>query len=92
MKLTPAQLLEEINKISDESYELHQELATLNSEMDGLWLELRKDCKTDKEADKRLGASLKGQRATYLKFYLRGLSNKRTALLEESKNNRGSAW
>lgn len=92
MKLTPAEIAEQLNTISDESFELHQELATLNAKMDTLWLGLRGSCKTDKECDKRLGATVDGQRATYLKYYLRGLANKRTALMEESKNNRGHAW
>ena len=92
MKLTPEQLANELNRISDESFELHQELATLNARMDTLWLELRNICKTDKETDRMLGATPDGQRATYLKYYLRGLSNKRTALIEESKNNRGNTW
>ena len=92
MKLTPQQLEEALNLISNESFELHQELATLNAKMDTDWLALRGDCKTDKECDRKLGATIDGQRATYLKYYLRGLANKRTALIEESKNNRGNAW
>lgn len=81
-----------LNKISDESFELHQELATLNAKMDVMWLGMRAECKTDKECDKKLGATVDGQRATYLKYYLRGLANKRTAMMEESKNNRGSLY
>lgn len=92
MKTTPRQLQETLTAISEESFVLHQELASLSSDMDTLWLELRTDCKTDKECDRKLGASEKGKRATYLKYYLRGLANKRTALMEESKNNRGNAW
>ena len=92
MKLTPRELQESLTAISEESYQLHQEAATLNSKMDTMWLSLRADCKTDKECDKRLGATTDGQRATYLKYYLRGLANKRTALMEESKNNRGSIY
>lgn len=92
MKLLPEQLQEQLSAISEESFKLHMEAATLNSEMDTMWLGLRKECKTDKECDRKLGATEKGQRATYLKFYLRGLANKRTALIEESKNNRGSIY
>jgi hypothetical protein len=92
INLHPKANQEALTAISEESYQLHQEAATLNMEMDTLWLELRASCKTDKECDKKLGATEKGQRATYLKFYLRGLANKRTALMEESKNNRGSTW
>ena len=92
MKLTPLQVEELLNKISDESFELHQELATINARMDTMWLGLRSGCKTDKECDRKLGASEDGQRATYLKYYLRGLANKRTALMEESKNNLGNIY
>ena len=92
MKLTPEQIADALNTISDESFKLHQELATLNAKMDTMWLGLRESCKTDKECDRKLGATIDGQRATYLKYYLRGLANKRTALIEESKNNRGNAW
>lgn len=92
MKLTPEQIANALNTISDESFELHQELATLNAKMDIDWLALRRDCKTDKECDRKLGATTNGQRTTYLKYYLRGLANKRTALIEESKNNRGIIW
>jgi len=92
MKTTPAQIQEQLNVISDESFQLHQELATLNARIDMVWLGIRAECKTDKECDKRLGATTDGQRATYLKYYLRGLANKRTALMEESKNNRGSIY
>ncbi len=92
MKLTPRELQEQLDTISEESFVLHQELAGLNSKMDTMWLGLRKDCKTDKECDKKLGATPEGQRSTYLKYYLRGLANKRTALMEESKNNRGAIY
>lgn len=92
MKLTTDQLIEQLNVISDESFALHQELATLNAKMDTLWLGLRSDCKTDKECDRKLGATTDGQRATYLKYYLRGLANKRSALMEEAKNNRGNIY
>lgn len=92
MTTTPQQLIDKLNVISDESFELHQELATLNAKMDIMWLGLRSDCKTDKECDRKLGATPDGQRATYLKYYLRGLANKRTALMEESKNNRGNIY
>jgi hypothetical protein len=92
MKLTPQQVTEAINEISDESFTLHQELATLNARMGGEWLVIRATCETNGECDRKLGATKDGQRAEYLKWYLKGLAHKRTALLEESKNNRGSSW
>ena len=91
-KLTPQQLAEQINEISDESYQLHQELAGINSRMDISWLGLRGECKTDGECTRKLNASTDGQRAMFLKYYLKGLSHKRTALILEAKNNAGHAW
>lgn len=92
MKISPQALEEQLNTISDESYQLHMEAATLNAKMDTLWLGLRADCKTDLECTRRLGATTEGQRATYLKWYLKGLSHKRTALILEFKNNAGHSW
>jgi len=91
-KLTPAQLQEELNKISDESYEKHQELAELSMRGADAKLELMKECKNGKEVDMRYAATEDGKREAYLKIYLKGLSHKRTALLEENKANRGSSW
>lgn len=92
MKLTPLQIQEALNKISEESYELHQELATLESALDTTWLELRASCKTDGECTRKLGATEKGSRRAYLKIYLKGLGHKRTALIQESKANSGHSW
>jgi hypothetical protein len=90
MNLTPRQQQEQLTAISEESYQLHMELAILESELDTTWLELRGSCETDGECTRKLGATEKGKRRAYLKIYLKGLGHKRTALIEESKSNRGS--
>ena len=92
MNLTPRQLQDQLNTISDESYRLHMELATLESELDTTWLGLRSSCETDGECTRKLGATEKGKRRAYLKIYLKGLSHKRTALIQESKANSGNSW
>jgi len=87
--LTPRQMQEALTKISDDSYQLHQELAEISSRAADAKLELLKTCKNGKEVDMRFAATVDGKREAYLRIYLRGLSHKRTALLEESKANRG---
>lgn len=89
MKTTPRQIQEALNAISDESYELHQELATLAERGADARLELMAICKNGKEVEMRYAATPDGKREAYLKVYLKGLSHKRTALIEESKANRG---
>lgn len=89
MKLTPQQLQETLTKISDESFEKHQELAELSLFAASAKLELMRECKNGKEVDMRYAATEQGKRENYLKIYLKGLSHRRTALIEESKSNRG---
>lgn len=92
MKLTLQQLQEELNRISNESFAKHQELAELVMRAADAKLELMKTCKNGKEVDMRYAATDDGKREAYLKVYLKGLSHKRTAILEEEKANRGSSW
>ena len=90
--LTPRQLQEELNKISDESYELHQELAELSMLAAEAKLELMKTCKNGKEVDMKYAATESGKRENFLKIYLKGLSHKRTAIIQETKANSGNSW
>ena len=87
MHTTPTQLLEAIQKISDESYELHMELATLAIMGGDAKLELMRFCKSSKEIELRWSATPEGAREAYLKVYLKGLSHKRTALILEARAN-----
>lgn len=89
MNTTPRQLQEALNKVSEESYALHQELAEIVERSADTKLELLKVCNSGKEVETRYAATADGKREAFLKVYLRGLSHKRTALLEESKANRG---
>ena len=92
MNLTPRQLQDKLNEISDESYEKHQELAELSIKAADLKLELMRDCKSGKEVEMRYAATITGKREEYLKIYLKGLSHKRTALIQEAKANSGNSW
>lgn len=91
MALTPRQLQEQLNKISDESYQKHQELAELSMTAAETRLELMKTCKNGKEIEMRFDATPQGKRITFLSIYLKGLSHKRTALIQEAKAN-SSSW
>ena len=92
MNLTPRQLQEQLNKISDESYEKHQELAELSMQAADTKLELMKTCTSGKEVDMRYAATVAGKRENFLKIYLKGLSHKRTAIIQETKANSGNSW
>lgn len=92
MNLTPRQLQEQLTAISDESFEKHQELAELSMFAAEAKLELMKICKNGKEIDMRYAATENGKREEFLKIYLKGLSHKRTALIQETKANSGGSW
>ncbi len=92
MYTTPAQLQEALTRISNESYILHQELATLVMKAADAKLELMKTCESGKEVDMRYAVTEDGKRENYLKIYLKGLSHKRTALIQETKANSNSSW
>lgn len=89
MKLTPRQNEEALLAISDESYRLHQELAELSMKSADSKFEIMKTGANGKKVDMLYAATEDGKRENYLKIYLKGLSHKRTALIEESKANRG---
>jgi hypothetical protein len=86
--ITPRQLIEQINILSDEYFRLAQEMAAISERSGTAWLELRKRCKTNAEADQIWKATPDGSREAYLKWYLRGLEKKRGSLvLEHQMNN-----
>lgn len=74
-------LIEQINKISDEYFALSQEMATIAERKGYAWLDLRKNCKTNAECDQYWQATADGRRENYLKWYLKGLEKKRGALI-----------
>lgn len=92
MKLTPTQLQEQLNRISEESYEKHQEMALLALQSADTKLELMKTCKSGKEVEMKYEATENGKRELYLKIYLKGLSHKRTAIIQEIKSNSNNSW
>lgn len=92
MATTPAQLQEQLTVISDKLYEVSQEAATIAGRSGTAWLELRKTCKTNAEADHIFAATPDGSRMAYLKYYIRGLQAKRGAIKMEIQSNSGSSW
>lgn len=89
MNLTPRALQETLNAISEESFSLHMELAEISTRSADAKFELMKDGSNGKKVDMLYAATADGKRENYLKIYLKGLSHKRTALIEECKANRG---
>ena len=69
----PRDLVEDINTLADEYYKLSDELGQIAERSGTAWLELRKTCKTNAEADQLWNTTPDGRREAYLKFYLKGL-------------------
>lgn len=90
--VTPRELQEQLTAISEESYQLHQELATIVERAPEVKFKLMAESKNGKEVDMKYDATLDGRREAYLKIYLKGLSHKRTALIMETKANSGHSW
>ena len=85
--MTPQILQQKINEISDEYFEVCQEMASISERHGAGWLEHRATCKTDNEAKMRWEATADGKREGYLKWYIKGLSAKRSALILEHRMN-----
>jgi hypothetical protein len=92
MSLSPRDLQDSLNKVSDELYERSQEAAEIAGRTGVAWLAIRKTCETNAEADQLFAATPDGSRMAYLKYYIRGLQAKRGALLQEVKANSGNSW
>lgn len=92
MNLHPKENQDALTAISEESFALHMELASIVERAPDVKFELMKVCKNGKEVEMRYDATADGKREAYLKIYLKGLSHKRTAILEEIKANRGNSW
>jgi hypothetical protein len=68
------------HELAESQYTMSQEYSKLSAELGGLrknksiaWLELRKNCDTDKQAEMLWESSEEGQRATQIPFILKGL-------------------
>jgi len=90
MNITPHQLMEQINEISELYFEKCQEAAEIAERKGLVWLEMRKLYKTNAETDQAWDASADGRRENYLKWFIKGLQAKRGALILEHKLNQGS--
>lgn len=90
--LSPRELQDQLSAISDESFELHQELASIAERSASAKFILMETCKNGKEVDMRYANTEDGRRESYLKVYLKGLSHKRTALIMEMKANSNTNW
>lgn len=93
MEHNPHSLANEQYEMSVRFAELSEELGALESKKAVAWLEARKECKTDREADRLIDASTEGQRATELRFLLKGIASKLSSakallrqLTEEARN------
>lgn len=90
MTLTPRQLTEKINVLSDEYFKLSQELAEIAARKGDAWLMLRKESATNAEADQKWNTMSDGKREAYLKIYLKGLEKLRGAHVLEFRANNGT--
>ena len=72
--ISPTALAERQYRMSQEYNKLCTELATLKKNKATEWLELRKECKTNKEADMLWESSPNGQRYLEIKTLQDGMS------------------
>ncbi len=87
--VTEKALLASISEISEDFFKLSMELAEISERKAYKWLELRKESKTNAEADMTWDATADGRREAYLKHYLKGLSALRSARILEFRANSG---
>lgn len=85
MNLTPRQLQDSINQISDEYFAACQEMADIAERSGEAWLELRAKHKTNAETDQVWRTTADGKREAYLKWYIKGMEKKRGALMLEHR-------
>ena len=88
--MTPEQLLQQIGTLSDEYYALCEEAGGIAERKGTAWLELRGECKTNAECDQKWAATADGKRENYLKYYLKGVSAKRSSLILRLKADTGT--
>ncbi len=88
--MSPEQLLEQISALSSEYYDKCEEMGSISERKGYMWLELRAQCKTNGETDQKWAATADGRRENYLKFYLKGLSAKRSSLILRLKADQGA--
>lgn len=77
--MQPHELSERNMLLAREYNEASKELGKLKQQRAVKWLEIRKSCKTDKEADNQWAASPEGQRELELSFLCKGLEKEMAA-------------
>jgi len=92
MAVSPRALQDTMNAISNELYTLTQEAAEIAGRTGTAWLEIRKTCKTNAEADQLFAATKDGGRMASLKWLVKGLQAKRGAIKMELEANSGRTW
>lgn len=70
----------EIRDLSEAYYKASLEAGEIAERSGTAWLELRKECKTDKECDRKWDTTADGKRSAYLRFFLKGCEKKISAL------------
>ena len=106
--LTPNDLLEKISALSEEYYDMCDEMGQIAERKAYAWLEIKnnqyskeelkvfgetgaaKKPLTNAEVDKIWDSSADGRRENYLKWYIRGLSAKRSTLILQLKADTGT--
>jgi len=89
MNTTEKMLLADINELSENYFAHSMELADIAERKALEWLKLRKNAKTNAEADREWDATPDGRREAYLTIYLKGLEKLRGARILEFKSNSG---
>lgn len=94
-------LIEQINAVSDEYFELSMELANIAERKGTAWLEIKNQFinigaeikqRTNAEVDKLWDATADGRREAFLKIYLKGLEKRRGAYILEYKSGAGTQF
>lgn len=78
--MTPLEVSKKIYDLSNSYYNAAMEMAEIAEREGTAWLELRATCRTDSETNRKWSATADGKRSAYLKFYLKGLERKISAM------------
>lgn len=81
--MTPLELSKQISELSESYYQASMQMGYIAERSGYGWMEVRKDCKTDAEAHKKWAMTADGKREAYLKWYLKGVEKKISALKME---------
>lgn len=79
----PLELSRDISRLSDDYYKAALEMGTISERSGFGWMELRRECKTDSETHKKWAATADGKREAYLRWYLKAVEKKVSAMKME---------